>query len=415
MNFMKEFIVNLFKQFARVSLRILLGFIRIAQMEFRIIQKNTMRGKSNHIYLFNVDMHTSIIADLKEGLREFDVKLISWNISLGNRNFRKFFKIQDPVAGLVGKDWLELSSSDFNIFKKRYKRFLRTFDGFIVTFPPAFIELFIDQKKPILVVAGTRYESPYTARQMEWARLNRMIIEGVGSGQITLVANNRGDADYLEHFTSVTPQYVPSLCEYTSQNWQYRPGVRILVSKNLTLRERIQVESGLQWSAPAEEFGSPFKWSELHKVSEILVLPYNISTMTLFELSTSGVPISIPSVSFMKKLRGEDPGILSQLSFYQVRSLPISDLSITDPNRTDQDWVIDWWLERADFYDFELMPNVRVISNFSELAIPHPSISKMNDEAFKLLLKSRNEYFYQKRKDLIDGFISKVAETKIMP
>jgi hypothetical protein len=404
---------SLFKKCVKGVLKLLLLGLRLTQIESTIILSKFRSSNNKKLYLFNVDLHTSIIADLACGLKDFDVKLVSWNLSNNNRNFRKFFKVQDPAAGLGAKKWLDLGFEDLNLFKRRYKRYLATFDGFIVCFPPPFMELFLEQRKPILIVIGTRYESPYTDREEEWERFNGLLKKGYSSGKIMVAANNQGDVKYFKYFTQIEPEYVPSLCEYTRQPWSKKTDYRIIISRGgMQLRNLIQVESGHQWFSPREKFGSNYSWADLHQVSEVLLLPYNISTMTLFELATAGVPVSVPSKKLLKNLRSLDPEILSELSFFQIRQLPTSSLKDDNPNKTDKESIIDWWLDCADFYDTELMPNVRVISDLAQLGEPHPLTLERIRSDFELKLNNRNRALYARRHEMLWDFVHQIEKSK---
>jgi hypothetical protein len=168
------------------------------------------------------------------------------------------------------------------------------------------------------------------------------------------------------------------------------------------------------WETPAEAYGSPYSWAELHQVQEILVLPYNISTMTLFELATSGVPVSVPSKSMIKLLRNDDKKILSELSFFQVRELTTCNLAEEDPNNTGNEKILDWWLDQADFYDKDLMPNVRVIDSFADLATPHPFNLEESKEALYSMLNVRNSRIRSMRHSLLSEFIKNVNTFKMV-
>lgn len=308
---------------------------------------------------------------------------------------------------------MALSDKDFHKFRGKYRRYLSTFDGFISCFPPAFLEIYLPWNKPILVLIATRYESPYTDRNSEWARFDNILRQGFSNGQLTIAVNNRADGAYLQYFTGITASYVPSLCEYTRQHWRHESKQRILVSRgSLLLRNLIEIESGFSWKSPKEEFGSRFSWADLHQVGEIFYLPYNVSTMTLFELATSGVPVSVPSPNLLMKLREVDPEILSEISFYQIRGLPTNDLASDNPNKTSENEVVNWWLDKADFYDIDLMPNIRIISALSELSNPHPLNLNPAEEKDQVKLRNRNLRIYSQRHELLKGFLERVEISK---
>lgn len=77
--------------------------------------------------------------------------------------------------------------------------------------------------------------------------------------------------------------------------------------------------------------------------------------MTLFELATAGVPVAVPSRSLFQSLRRRYKGVLDELTYAEVHRTLVS-----GREGSPVDWAaggyLDWWLDRADFYDKELMP-----------------------------------------------------------
>jgi hypothetical protein len=69
-----------------------------------------------------------------------------------------------------------------------------------------------------------------------------------------------------------------------------------------------------------------------------------------------------------------------------------------NPNNYKSAGFYSWWLDRADFYDQSLMPNVRVIDSLSEL------FEDANNVTFKEL-SLRNEELIQNRSKLLSTFL----------
>lgn len=362
---------------------------------------------SKKIRIFNLDLHTSLIADLKSGFDLYDVTFVSWCVSGNNRNFRKFRKVPDPVTHIYGRNWLDIRLQDLEKFRRRHQRYLETFDLFIVCFPPAFVEIFLDFGKPILVLVGTRYEAPYTNDPESWGRLNLKLQAGVESGQVKLVANNIADVDYIKHFTGLQSKYLPSLCEYTKMLWNPQTGSKVILSKSGLLVSQIEGATFNEWRDIKGVLGKNYSWREMSKVTEVLFIPYNVSTMTLFELATAGIPVTVPSKKFLMELSQKFQGVLSELSFYQILKLDSGKLGLDNPNRINSLSHVEWWLDRADFYNLDLMPNVRFIDSMEELQLPHPmSQSVENSIKVQRRVFDRNEAIFQERRELILQFLS---------
>ncbi|MBI1351773.1 MAG: hypothetical protein GC156_11725 [Actinomycetales bacterium] len=353
--------------------------------------------------MFDLDLHISVIEDLKPALASRGVDILHWSISGHNHILRGRHRGPDPVSVVNARTWRDLNENLIDQFQDRYQRLLAACDGFIACYSPAFAELYRGLDKPILVVSATRYEAPYSSQPSQWARLNQFLADETSAGRLVLAANNRGDIDYLRWFTGVTPLYSPSLCTYTAMSWQGGHGPRVIFARDAALSATITRESGGTWKPVADVLGMPYSWAALSRCSEVLVVPYNISTMSLFELATAGVPVTVPSRQLLLEWAKSHAGVLSELSFFQVERLDPSRLETDDPNNFRAPGFYDWWLDRADFYDETLMPNVRVISSLDELSEPHP-LREASANRRRATLTDRNSSLLRMRKDTIEEF-----------
>ena len=380
---------------------------RLAKHALRLLQSSNLafdehglkpRFGSASPELFNLDLHISVVADLKHGFANQGVDLTNWSISGSNRFVRSFFKLPDPVEFVNNSTWIDLNEELIEDFTKRYKKFLSRFDGFVVTHTPAFMQLFQSFNKPILVMSSTRYEAPYTNRLRDWNGLNNDLTRGVQSGRVFLASNNLGDRDYLKYFLGIESHYAPSFCDYTKYSWKPNSGVKLVICRSDDLAREICKKTGDTWLPFRDFMGSKYSWTKFNNVSEVFVIPYNISTMSYFEFSTSGIPVAVPSKEFLLDLVRDHPSILSELSYFQIQKLDDSHLPEGDPNKYSSNSFYDWWLDRADFYQTSLMPNVRQIDSFDELLVPS-RVVVMSE------LKARNLRVSAQRSSLIRDFV----------
>jgi hypothetical protein len=364
------------------------------------------RRRGSRPRLFNMDLHIAVIRDLRTGLKGLDTDLTSWSLSRHNGLVRRAYRFADPVAIVNARSWQRLDANMIDRFRDRYARYLASFDGFVTTLPPAFAELYADTGKPQLVVAATRYEAPYSDRPADWTRLNAFLETGVADGTVQLVANNVGDADYLAHFTGLTPRVVPSVCDYLTESPATGNGRAVVLGRPGPAVEKVIAAGKGGWATLADAYGTPYAWEQLASSTEVLVLPYNISTMTLFELASAGTPVAVPSPGLAKQLAAADPSILSELSYFQVRRLSAASLSPDDPNNFSAPGFLDWWLSRADFYDTSLMPNVRVIETLDELS--EAPQDRRQVPGYWDLIRSRNRRLRQDRRNLLISFLEQL-------
>jgi hypothetical protein len=370
------------------------------------IEQIKRKRKNSTPLIFNLDLHISVIADLKSGLKSHDANLVNWSISGANRHNRRVFKVQDPVRVINGKSWTSLDDKLIEEFVFHYKSFLSQFDGFITCYPPSFAALFENFKKPSLVMSATRYEAPYTSRPSSWHDLNRYLVSEHNSGRMILAGNNQADCDYMEYYLGVSPCYVPSVCDYTNFRFSSGGSKNLVLARDTRLSDHIQNITNGNWISLRDHLGLNYKWQDFRDVKEVFVVPYNISTMTLFEMATAGIPVAIPSRSFIHELRKKYSGVLSELSFLQVNNENVGASHANTPNDYTSTDFYDWWLDRSDFYNLSLMPNIRLVSSFDELGQPSRRDAFDDQMLYDEMINTRNTGLITQRDNLIKTFIN---------
>ena len=395
-------------QVTRVGIHRCWGFLRFLMTRRRIellrdevrMSNFAQRKDKSTPRLFNLDLHIGVIADLEQAFKHINIPITRWSISGHNHLVDGRLPVSDPVKFINQRSWRSLDPDLIEKFQSRYGNFLRKFDGFVCTYSPTFAEIYKDLDKPILAVAATRYEAPYTNRSADWERFNKFVVDGVRQNKIMLGANNQGDADYIKYFTDLIVPVVPSLC--TKPVWDSnKKGPRVVMCHDQRLVELVETQSGRAYNRIGI-LGSPYSWSSLAQCQEVLVFPQNISTMTLFELATAGVPVAVPSRRWIQELRDTGFCVLDECTFHEIYGLPCDDLSTENPNNYRSNKYLDWWLDRADFYDTNLMPNVRIVDSIEEL------VKNINRDTFYDDLRTttsiRNSRITSIRHDFITGF-----------
>lgn len=351
--------------------------------------------------VFNLDVHISVVRDIQDFVKNENIRLCNWSISSANSAKNKFFIAPYPVEFVNNETWSNLDYELIKEFNSRYKKFLTKFDGFISCYPPAFNQLYEAYDKPKLVVAATRYEYPYTNRKKDWEELNTKL---KNDKNLVLTANNRGDLDYLDYFTGLHADYLPSLCEYIKKKWEPKGEMNLIFSKSKEITNLVEELTEGKWRDVRSVLGRRFSYRDLMTARSVLFIPYNISIMTLFELATAGVPVYVPTRDFLMKLKDNFSNVLNEISFYQVLGINADNSSPGDPNNYNSSDFYNWWLDRADFYDSELMPNVMQIHSFDELT----EQKYFNQEELRSKVSARNEKLKFMRRNVLLKFTEKV-------
>ena len=341
---------------------------------------------------FNLDLHISVIADIKRIFTDLGHSVDNWSIS-GHAHLMG--SPTDQVDIVNQHTWRQLNLKMIEEFYKRYESDLKHYDGFVVTHTPCFAMLYEKFNKPIITVASTRYEDPFSNDMVKWTKFNRYLQRQIDKNLVIPVANNKYDKKYTRLFTQRDWQHIPSLCEYTEAQYtgainqflyssKFKPQIRI---ENLIEKERALPQG--------------YSWQQLADYKGIVHIPYNISTMSIFEQYTANIPLFFPSWELLYELRKKygNQGVLSETSWNQIHRLSSSSIlfpGMEDPNNFNNTADMMEWARLSDFYDEDNMPYIQYFNSFEHL-----------DELLKTadlkLISENMKTHNKKRKDKIYG------------
>jgi hypothetical protein len=351
--------------------------------------------KKNKYQVLSLELHTSVTRDLIPLMNQKATTFTRWSITpsshlFGERNLN--------VYGFNSRNWTKINSLSVSVFQDKYRKFLGKVDLFVVSYSFSLIKLYKKYHKPIFAINATRYESPFTFNHAEFSSLNEDLRDLSSLDLLTVVSNNLGDRDYLKMLAGIDSAHIPSLCAYTdTQNAVLNKW--IISCRNSDLSNLISNTIPNAFTSD-RLFPRGFSYSDISHYQGVILIPYNISTMRLFELTTAGFPVRIPSDKLLKEWL-DLPGVLSELSWVQVHNSETPQwLKNTpgDPNWTD---FYTWWLERADWNDEFFFPNVTRFDSIEELKFAPQPFS--ND-----LIANRNVYIENLWKSQLSMFETKL-------
>ena len=333
--------------------------------------------------MFTLDLHTSVVRDLRESLEKYHIRVERYSISAASHLFNEP-NLRLPY--ISGKSWRSIGEDEIRDFQRFFKAVLKNAHCFLVTYTFSFVLIFENLGKPILTVNATRYESPFTLDENSFKNLNDKLQDLSESGLLSVISNNAGDRDYLNWFTGIDSKHIPSLCSYSAKHVPSN-GTWLILCRNLDLGRQISQKTSNARTVE-EVFPRGYSHEDFAKFAGVILVPYNISTMRLFELSTSGMPVRIPNDGLLKEWSSL-PGVLSELSWVQVLGAKCPSWLKDTP--ADPEWpeFLDWWLERADWKYKEFFPNVSIFDSLHELNVAPPqftleSVNQRNDTIRRL-------------------------------
>ena len=341
--------------------------------------------------IFALDLHTSVTRDLQKLLITSGFRVRRWSISGSSYLFH------EPnlrISYINNHNWEKINQRQISKFQSKYRFLLENQDAFLVSHSLSFVQIYSKFKKPILAINSTRYESPYTFNFELFQNLNRTLIDLYDAKQIKIVSNNLADHDYLKFYTGIESTYIPSLCNYT-EDMRGESGKWIVMARDSKFANRIS-SYGTNIVSQQVQYPGGFTYQEFASNMGVILFPYNISTMRLFELTTAGFPVRIPSDRLLIELSNQ-PGILSELSWVQVAQRECPEWLKETPADPNWDKFYSWWLRRADWCDSTLFPNVSRFDSLEELSV-QPNLD------FKELIAKRNSKILEKWERSLNEF-----------
>jgi len=311
------------------------------------------------IKLFNLDLHISVIKDIQYILKDLysdRIEVINWSISGHSWVFNEN-RVSPEIIN--GNTWRNINKDMINNFINHYRDYLSTFDGFIVTHTPVFCLLYEIFNKPIIMINSCRYEQPFSWNNNidMWNYLNIKLKEMYDKNQLTVISNNKADAEYLKIGTGIESNIIPSLCLYT--NSKYLP-----INDKFILNNSYNINENYDIIKKDSCLSNGYSWQQLYNYKGIIHMPYEISTMSIFEQYSANIPLFFPSKKYLINLiKNNGYNIQSRYNKIYGDNNYHHNLDIC---LNDNDWL-DFWINNADYYDENNMKHIIYFENNENL------------------------------------------------
>lgn len=314
---------------------------------------------------FNIDLHISIIADMKNIFKHLGHEVIDKSLS---DHTWVFNREKDSIPMLDNDRWRTLSPNQMSDeFYAEYKNTLSDYDGFIVTYPPTFSLLYKNFDQPVIINNPIRYEWPYSFHKQYWEQFNNYLRDRYDNGKLLLVANNLYDKKYMELFIQRPVSFIPSICTY------YDDGEYLGDKDEFIYYSRNRItEFTTNKIVYKNDVFSTHTHGDLRHYKGIIHIPYQISYMSIFEQYSYNIPLFVPTKRLLLQIyKNRTYNVLKETSwnnyFSQISQSVIECNHEFDPNDYLNYDAVEYWLDYADFYDLEWMPYITYFDSFSEL------------------------------------------------
>lgn len=344
---------------------------------------------------FNIDLHVAVIEDLKCIFKDLGHNIDSCCLS----NHTWVFGRHKQSNSVIGQsNWFNLNPSLCDMFYNNYKNELSHYDGFVVTYAPCFSALYEKFNKPIILQVPIRYDVPFSQNPALFSWFNDFLKRGIDSGQVILTANSLYDSKFCEFFLERECKYISNICDYNGAypKWAGRKNEFLLFN-----------DSDVNIVGPKiknRHHIKPYVWEDIESYRAIVHIPYNISTMSIYEQYSANTPLIFPSKDFLIRLFSENKNVLCGLTWNQTLNLPPS--CGQNPNNYDNFDFLKNWLPLAEYYTQESMPHLIYFDSLDHLnCIINDNVIDFGQvsEKIKNFNVSRKIKIYSQWKNILDN------------
>ncbi|ELU01816.1 hypothetical protein CAPTEDRAFT_203186 [Capitella teleta] len=349
-------------------------------------EKNYELSSRRHLHIWTTDFHIATIQDIRHLLEPIGVTFFDQSLT---PRCKLFNSCAYNLTILNRKNGIHLNHSLIPQFYDRYKDDwqMQQVDAFVCYHPTSLCELYMPFNRSIIVVASTRYELGRQDRDT-WTKWNENLQKLSQHPKNIIAANNLYDSNYIEYFTGIKAKLIPSICDYT--NVTYNPSINtfLLFAGRTANAVRFQFFSELFNETCAIQNCSelslvhfrtlpvPYKYGDIARHKGFVLIPYQVSTMSLFEHYRMNVPIFAPSVELLIEWH-QKHNILREKTWNGVTNRTIvsqgshisahdSQKHLPDPNNDTDPESLKYWIPFSDFYQW---PHVIIFNTLDELII----------------------------------------------
>jgi len=294
-------------------------------------------------------------------------------------------------------------------FYEAYKNdpVMQRVDAFLCYDPPAICQLYEPFNKSMIIIAPNRY---YITREPKdrWKTWNENLLNYASDPRNVLAANNRYDVELIRYFTGLVVEWIPSFAGYTRTS--HKPSRQGFLLANRRADEEFQSFFLKQFQEACKSINSSLPVPELIRIKDrypryeysdlaahqgIVHLPYQVSTMSIFEQYRMNIPLFFPSQELLLQWTIEHWVVRERTLPPMVRD-PRSDTlpphpsqrHVPSPNDNYNASAIKYWLQFADYYT---LPHITYFNSTKHLAVILQTLTVDELNAISWKMKNFNE------------------------
>lgn len=377
------------------------------------------------LYIWSVDFHSGPINCQMPIFTDAGAVV---HAEIGYENCRHHGFCTDRLKVLKYDGWSGFSlecgkrdyASNMALFYETYKDDLefKRVDAFICSHPAANCQLFMRFNKTIIIYATTRLEFgrhdggvswrwPYWTQakgEAMWSKWASDLQVLARSPRNIIAANSLYDKHYIKYFTGVDAEYIPSWCgdvPYEYESLHVRSQLRVPyphyspskaayliapyrnnldasrdgkrhplrdhpIIKALISAESQYLPSTLTIDIMQEVFAKGYTYLDLVLYRGIIILPYQVSTISIFEFYRLNIPLFFPSKRLLLQWFTDDDTFMWERIYgwpERVGSLDSASAARPNPNSNTNE-SFSYWIDFADWF---VLPYITYFDSFPHL------------------------------------------------
>ena len=293
---------------------------------------------------------------------------------------KKGFSVYQRLSNVISKQYVgpstrlteKMVKNNFEFYKDDGQ--IASTDAFICTLPASMCEMWMPFNKTIMFLPAHRYNLGRCSKE-GWDRLNEHISALVSMDYPKHIIGAEGvyDREYLRHYTGVDPLLLNSVSDFYTTKNTYAPTRNEILAFG-TWDDRLQTEI-LNFQIKSVDSMYPrHQPSDLVSHRAAVILPNFVTSYTLTELYSLGIPLFIPSMTFIRNVRRTVTDERSSLSGLYCKNPRLKTDMQPHPSSThpyspnivmaeDKEAEL-YWLQFADFFNW---PHITYFDDFKDL------------------------------------------------
>ena len=243
-----------------------------------------------------------------------------------------------------------------------------------------------------------RLEIPFFYKQKEYDYFINFLKRGIDNKIIIPLVNNKLDKEYAEKCTDRVWDLMWPLCSYNKEKYIGSNNNFLFYSKFDNFINYLRIPNIIKKSYIEN-------YKDILKYKSLVCLPYNNTSMFIFEQYNANMPMLFPSFDYLVYLWKNymHLGVMSEISHWGVfnldkkRTINIR-MKNNIPNLNDYKDIksFKFWSSLSEFYDNDIMPYIEFYDSIGELEYKLLTL-KFEEISYKI-----NKFNIKKRSEIIN-------------